>query len=170
MSSTGTSRSWAVGGLIFAASMMIMLGLWQVMVGIAAIFRDEFFVTTDNYVFNLDTTAWGWLHLVLGALSIVVGAVMFTGATWTRVIGIALAGVSAINNFLFIPYYPLWSLAIIAADIFVIWSLCTVGAAVRAGELPGGSGPEYTGTRRDEAASAASAARSDVQNAPMMGR
>jgi hypothetical protein len=118
-----TSAIWATGGLVFAAVMMIIVGLYQAFMGIAAIAKDSFFVIAPNYLYDVDTTAWGWIHLLLGILIVLAGFFLFRGATWARVVGIALAGLSAIANFFFLPYYPLWSLLVIAFDVFVIWAL-----------------------------------------------
>jgi hypothetical protein len=141
MATSSTSRAWAVGGLVFAATMMIMLGVWEVFVGIAAIADDRFFVVGPNYTYDVDTTVWGWIHLALGALAVVAGFFLFTGATWARAVGIGLAALVAINNFIFLPYYPLWSLAMIALAVFVAWSLATARVDrvddVPAGEMSG---------------------------------
>ncbi|HZN75483.1 MAG TPA: hypothetical protein VFC00_27945 [Micromonosporaceae bacterium] len=118
-----TSSAWATGGLVFAAVMMIMVGLYQVFMGIAAIAKDEFFVTAPNYLYKLDTSAWGWIHLLIGILITLAGFFLFRGAIWARGVGIALAVLSGMANFFFVPYYPLWSLVIIAFDVFVIWAL-----------------------------------------------
>jgi hypothetical protein len=122
------ARGWAVSGLIFAASMMIMLGVWQVFIGIAALGGDDFFVVQPGYVYSLDTTGWGWIHLVLGAAVALTGLFLFSGAPWARAVGILLAALAVVNNFLFLPYYPLWSIMVIALAVFVIWSLATVKA------------------------------------------
>jgi hypothetical protein len=123
-----TARAWALGGMVFAASLMVMLGTWQVIVGVAALVEDEFFVVAPNYTYEIDTTAWGWIHLILGAVVAITGLFLFTGATWARMVGIALAVLSAIANFFFLPYYPLWAIVIIAVDVYVIWALATAGA------------------------------------------
>ena len=47
---------------------MIMVGCFQAIAGLAAIFEDEFFAVTPNYIFEVDTTTWGWIHLLLGLL------------------------------------------------------------------------------------------------------
>ena len=125
MATRRKEQTWAVGGLIFAATMMIMLGIWQVFVGIAAIANDDIFVIARGYTYDLDTTAWGWIHLVLGALSAVAGFFLFSGAMWARGVAIALAALAAIDNFIFLPYYPLWSLAVIALAVYVIWAVAT---------------------------------------------
>lgn len=123
-----TARAWAIGGVIFAASMMVMLGIWQIIVGIAALIEDEFFLATPNYTYEIDTTAWGWIHLIIGVVVALTGFFLFTGATLARVVGIILASLSAIANFLFLPYYPFWAVLIIAINIFVIWALASAGS------------------------------------------
>jgi len=135
MATSNASRTWAVGGLVFAATMMIMLGVWEVFVGIAAIANDQWFVVGPNYTYDIDITAWGWIHLILGAIAVVAGFFLFTGATWARAVGIGLAALVAINNFIFLPYYPLWALVMIGLSVFVIWSLATARAS-RAVEAP----------------------------------
>jgi hypothetical protein len=123
---TGPS-AWAIGGLTFAAAMLMLIGSFQVLAGLAAIFNDDFFVVGQNYTFDLDTTAWGWIHLLLGILLLVAGWGLFTGATWAAVTALVLAMLSAVQNFFFIPYYPWWSLLIIALDVWVIWALTRPG-------------------------------------------
>jgi hypothetical protein len=117
----------AVGLTAFAGVMMIMAGAFQALAGIVAIFENEFYATTRNYILKFDVTTWGWIHLLLGLLILFAGFAVFSGKTWGRTIGIILAVVSALANFAFIPYYPAWSLVIIALDVFVIWALAAHG-------------------------------------------
>lgn len=124
---------WAVGGIAFAGVMLVLLGFFQTISGLAAIFEDEFFVVAPNYTFEFDVTAWGWIHLILGIVMILAGFSLFGGSTWARVVGIALAVLAAIANFFFIPYYPFWSLLIIALAVWVIWSLTRPLEPVRRG-------------------------------------
>ena len=114
---------WAIGGISFAAAMMVMLGVFEVIAGIAAIANDDFFVIGRNYTFDLDVTAWGWIHLLLGILLFLAGLALFRGRPWGGVVALVLAMLSAIANFFYIPYYPFWSVLIIAVCIWVIWSL-----------------------------------------------
>jgi hypothetical protein len=121
---SGSSLSgWAVGGITFAAVMMFMIGSFQIIAGLVAIFDDGFFLVTENYTFDLDTTAWGWIHLLLGILLLFAGYGLFTGATWAAALAIVLAILTAIENFFFIPYYPFWSILVIALSVWVIWAL-----------------------------------------------
>jgi hypothetical protein len=121
----------AVGFTVFAAIMMLMVGVFQALQGLIAIFENEFYVQTRNYLFQFDATTWGWIHLVLGLLVAFAGWGLLSGRTWARVVGITLAALSATANFLFIPYYPFWSLLIITLDIFVIWALTAHGREYR---------------------------------------
>jgi hypothetical protein len=124
------TSSWAAGGILFAGLMMIMVGIWQALEGLVAIFENEFYVATRNYLFQFDATTWGWIHLVLGLLVAFAGWGLLSGRTWARVVAITLAVLSAIANFLWLPYYPFWSLLIIAVDVFVIWAIAAHGREV----------------------------------------
>jgi hypothetical protein len=124
------ASGWASGFILFAALMMIMAGVWQGLAGLIAIFENEFYVATRNYLFEFDATTWGWIHLLVGVIVGLAGLGLLAGQTWARVVGITLAVLSAIANFLFIPYYPFWSMLIIALDVFVIWALAVHGRAL----------------------------------------
>jgi hypothetical protein len=121
----------AVGFILFAAIMMIMVGVFQAIQGLIGIFENEFYVPTRNYLFQFDATTWGWTHLILGLLIAFAGWGLFSGRTWARTVAIILAVLSAIANFAFIPYYPFWSLLIITLDIFVIWAVTAHGGELR---------------------------------------
>ena len=118
---------WAVGGLTFAASIMLLVGTFQVLAGLAAIINDDFFVVARHYTFDLDVTAWGWIHLILGILLVIAGFALFAGRTWAIVAGVFLAILTAVDNFFFIPYYPWWSIVTIALSVWVIWALTRPG-------------------------------------------
>ena len=119
---------WAIGGVTFAGSIMILVGIFQAIAGLAAIFDDNFYVVTRNYAFDLDVTAWGWIHLIIGATVAFAGFSLFGRKVWAAMFAIVLAIVSAVSNFFFIPYYPFWSLLEIALAVWVIWALTRPGA------------------------------------------
>jgi hypothetical protein len=121
----------AVGFILFAAIMMIMVGVFQALQGIIAIFENEFYVATRNYLFQFDATTWGWIHLLVGLVVAFAGWGLLSGRTWARVVAITLALLSAVTNFLFIPYYPFWALLLITLDIFVIWAIAAHGGDMR---------------------------------------
>ncbi len=117
--------AWVGGLTMFAAVMMLIVGILQALDGIAALVNDKVYVTTPDYIYAFDLTGWGWIHLLLGILVAVVGVAIMKGQTWARWVGIGLVGINLIANFLFIPYYPIWSLVIIALDVAVIAALAT---------------------------------------------
>jgi len=82
-------------------------------------------VTGANYDSMLDTTAWGWVHALVGVVGLGVGIAIVTAHTLGYLAGIGVAFLGAVANFAFLPYYPLWSLLIIAFNVLVIWALCT---------------------------------------------
>jgi hypothetical protein len=118
---------WAIGGLTFAASVLVLIGVFEALEGLAAILNDDFFVKAPHYTYHLDVTAWGWIHLILGILIAFTGFSLFAAKTWAAVTALFLAMLSALANFFFIPYYPWWSLLLIALSIWVIWSLTRPG-------------------------------------------
>jgi hypothetical protein len=116
---------WALGFISFGAVMMLTLGTFHFLAGLTALFDDTFYDVRRNYGLEVDTTTWGWIHLI-GGLVLLVGSVgLLFGALWARLTCILLAFVSAILNFYSIPYYPAWSILMIALAIGVIWALVT---------------------------------------------
>jgi hypothetical protein len=109
----------------FAAIMLMAVGCFQILQGIAAIANDEIFVTGGNYAFSFDVTAWGWLHLVLGVLGVAIGIAILTRRTVGMIAGMALAFVNLVAEFAFLPHYPFWAVLLIAFNVLVIWALCS---------------------------------------------
>ncbi|ELP68425.1 hypothetical protein ACKI1I_10845 [Streptomyces turgidiscabies] len=122
-----TTHAGAGGLVTFAGVLLFIAGVLDLFRGIMAIAEDDVYVDTPNYVFKFDLTSWGWIQLVLGVIAMAVSAGLFSRATWARVVGVGIAGLLIIANFLSIPYYPVWSLTLIALYAFVIWALCVVG-------------------------------------------
>ncbi|MEV7775010.1 hypothetical protein [Kitasatospora sp. NPDC086791] len=118
---------FATGWTVFAGVMLIAGGIMAIFQGIAAITKDNLIVITRHYVYSMNTSGWGWIHLILGIVVVLAGVALFTGAVWARAVGIVVAGLGMIANFLWLPYYPFWAIVLIAIDAFVIWALC-IGA------------------------------------------
>ena len=118
------TASWAVGLSLFAGMMMIITGLFNTMEGVVALARNEVYAVTPRYIFAFDLTTWGWIQIVLGIIVLAAGIGVVTGRLWGRVVGITIAALTMLANFAFIPYYPIWSMLIIALNVFVIWALC----------------------------------------------
>ncbi|HJQ47596.1 MAG TPA: hypothetical protein VJ870_14955 [Amycolatopsis sp.] len=128
---TGTVTGWA-GWVVFAAIMMIVLGAFQVIQGLVAIFHHSYYlVTANNLVVNVNYTAWGWVHFILGLVAVGAGFGLLTGNMVARVLGIVVAVVSAILNLAFVAAYPVWSVVIIAVDVVVIYAIAVHGRELK---------------------------------------
>ena len=124
---------WVVGLSLFAGVMMILTGVLNAMEGVVALARNEVYAATPRYIFAFDLTTWGWIHIILGIVVLVAGVGVLTGQLWGRVVGITIALLTILGNFAFIPYYPVWSLLIIALNVFVVWALCIYNRDAAAG-------------------------------------
>jgi tetrahydromethanopterin S-methyltransferase subunit F len=123
---------WAVGWTTFAGVMMIMMGIWWGFSGLVALFNNEFFVVTEEWIFQFDITAWGWIHLIVGIVILFAGFNLFRGEVWARTVGVIIAVLSALVAFAWLPYYPLWGILFIAVSIAIIWSLTAHGRDITA--------------------------------------
>jgi hypothetical protein len=124
------------GWVVFASAMMFLLGCFQAVQGLVAIFDDGFYhVTEGGLVVNVNYTVWGWLHLFLGVLIIISGLGVLTGNLAARTVGVLLAGVSALVNLAFIEAYPIWSILVITIDVLVIYALTVHGRELRSSRM-----------------------------------
>ncbi|WP_127127294.1 hypothetical protein [Georgenia sp. SYP-B2076] len=121
-----------VGWLMFAGTMMWVVGMFHAIQGLIALFSaDYYLVGASGLAVQIDFSTWGWVHLIGGVVIIIAGVGVFAGQTWARVVGVILAVVSALLNFAFIAAYPFWSMIMIAVDVFVIYALCVHGRALK---------------------------------------
>jgi hypothetical protein len=121
-----------VGWIAFASSMMILLGSFQAIQGFVAIFDEGFYHTTESgLVVNIDYTAWGWTHLLLGVLIAISGVGVLLGNLAARTVAVIVVALSAIVNLLFIEAYPLWSIIIITVDVLVIYAIVVHGRELK---------------------------------------
>lgn len=137
MASTSTRRTnqlsgsnysgGAVGVTAAAGIIMILVGCFHAIQGLVALVNDTFFVVTEEYIFEFDLTTWGWIHLIAGIITALGGVALFRGEVWARTLAVVLACLSIIASFLWMPFYPLWSITIIAFDLFVIWAVTAHG-------------------------------------------
>lgn len=128
MTTNQENRSgFAVGVTAAAGIILIIGGVCHGFQGLVAIFNDEFYVTTQNWILKFDVTTWGWIHLVVGVVAVLAGIGLFSGQVWARTVAVLVAALSIILNFAWLPYYPIWSLVIIAFDLFVIWAVTAHG-------------------------------------------
>jgi hypothetical protein len=116
------------GMIVFAATMMIMLGCFHAIAGLVALFQPDYYlVGHDGLVVSADFTAWGWTHLILGVLVAIAGCALFAGQAWARVVAVMVAMVSAVVNLAFLSAYPLWSAIMITLDVLVIYAVTAHG-------------------------------------------
>jgi len=137
MTSARTEPAWGAGGryaerrgyglVLFASVMLVIVGCFNLIYGIAAIANSHVFTANAHYVFgNLRT--WGWITLIIGALQLLAAAGVLAGNQLARWFGVAVLGLSAIDQMFFIPAYPFWSLVIIAVDVVALYGLCAYGS------------------------------------------
>jgi hypothetical protein len=119
--------SWAVGWASFAGIMLVMIGVFHALSGLVAIIDDTFYVVGTEYIFQFDVTTWGWTHLIWGIVVVAAGFGIFSGNVLARTVGVVAAALSMIVNFAWLPYYPVWSMLMIALGVAVIWALTVHG-------------------------------------------
>ena len=125
--STDPRTGW-VGWIIFAAIFMIITGAMNAIQGLAALFRDDtYWVTLGGAVVTFDVTTWGWIHLISGALLVLIGVLLMKGSTFARVAGIILGSLNLLAQFSWTTLYPFWALIAIFIDIFIIYALVVHG-------------------------------------------
>jgi hypothetical protein len=129
----------AVGFTYFAVAMMFLIGSFHLIAGLTGIFENEIYSVVpavgteqsgDAYFLQFDVTTWGWIHAIAGVVVLIAGFALLSGAVWARTIGVILAGISAIANFAWLPWYPIWSIVMIAVSVTVIWALTVHGRDV----------------------------------------
>ena len=125
-SRTPRATGW-VGWIAFAAVMMMVVGFFNVIDGLAAVFSDQVFVKGSAGMVVFDLTAWGWWHTFLGVVLLAAGVGLFRGVFWANLTAIAVVVVNAISQAVFLPAYPVWSVLIITADALVLWALIVHG-------------------------------------------
>jgi hypothetical protein len=147
---SATKQAVARGGMIFAAVTLLISGIFSILTGAVALRNRGFFAPVRNYTYASNLHNLGWTNVIGGIVVGVVGLALFTGAMWARGLGVVIAALSIIGNFLFIPYYPIWTLLIIALDVFVIWSLVNVRLGARGARYDERRQPEaaYSGDQR----------------------
>ncbi len=127
MSAQNNMPTGWVGWGYFAGFMMMLLGVFEAIAGLAAIFKEDFYLVTQNHLLVFNFKTWGWISLVLGIVIFMAGLELLRGAMWARVIAVFLAGLSLIANMSFFDAYPWWSALMIVVDILVIYAITVHG-------------------------------------------
>ncbi|MFE9812284.1 hypothetical protein [Streptomyces sp. NPDC005548] len=119
----GSPHSGGITGVtVFAGTALMLSGPLSILLGTAGIAGDTLF-SSPRYAYRFDLTAWGWLHLVIGVALVIGGIGVLAGKRWGRGAGITVAAISLITQFMFIPYYPAWSITVMALDLLIVWAL-----------------------------------------------
>jgi hypothetical protein len=147
-----TKASGPTGWAVFAGTVLAIVGAFNIIYGLAAIFRDEVITTTGQHVIVWDVTRYGWILFIFGIFQLLAGMALFAGADWARWTAVVLAGLNAVANVPFLTVQPLWTALIIALDVIVIYQLTARWEAVD---------PAYY-ERYDDATRGASAARDEM--------
>ncbi|MFE7463202.1 hypothetical protein ACFU6R_03730 [Streptomyces sp. NPDC057499] len=106
-----------------AGALMMISGPLSILLGASGIAEDNLFAASTRYVYRFDLTAWGVIHLVVGVALVVAGLAILTNKSWGRGAGAAVAGISLITQFMFVPYYPAWAIPVMALDLVIIFAL-----------------------------------------------
>jgi hypothetical protein len=126
-----TATGWR-GWVYFAGIILVLLGAFQIIEALTALLNQDYLLaTSDGLLVHVNLAAWGWLHLALGIVAVVAGYGVMVGQRWAQIVGIVLAGVSAVVNLAYIAAYPLWSVIVIALDVIIIHALAVHGREVR---------------------------------------
>ena len=123
----GASQGEGYWMIVFAVVLLLTVGFFNLIDGIAAIANSHVFIANAHYVIG-DLRAWGWVALILGALQILAALGVLAGNQAARWFGVAVIGLNTIGQMFFIPAYPFWSLMIIAVDVVALWGLCAYGS------------------------------------------
>jgi hypothetical protein len=118
------------GWVTFAVVMLAIVGTLNVIYGIAAIGDSAFFVNNTRYILS-GLNTWGWVTLIIGVIQLFGALSLWGGGLFGRIIGIVACSLSAIAALLSIPAYPLWSLAVFALDVIIIYQIATRGTEGR---------------------------------------
>ena len=120
-----------LGWAMFASVLLFLAGTWNFIQGILGISKSHVYTSTTHYVFG-DLRTWGWIVLALGIVQLCAGVGLLSGSSWAVWFAIAVAGVNAIGQLMFLPAYPVWALAMFTLDILIIYGLVIYHGTVKA--------------------------------------
>ena len=121
-----------VGWIVFAGTMMMILGVFHMFEGVIALFRHtEIAFPASGLTVQVSYSQWGWLQLLAGVLVFFAGLGLFTGRMWARTVGVILVSISALINFAWANLFPFWSLTLLALDFFIIYAIIAHGSEMK---------------------------------------
>jgi hypothetical protein len=116
----------AYGWVLFAGTMIAIVGTLNFIYGIAGISNSKFYARGVEYVIS-DLKTWGWVMLCIGVIQIIAAFSIWAQASFGRVVGVASAGLNAIIQLIVVSGAPFLSLALFSIDILVIYALIAHG-------------------------------------------
>lgn len=120
-----------VGWVAFAGFYMVIVGIFEMITGFVALFKNDIFLIGKSATWVFDYSTWGWIHMLMGLIVLLVGLAILAGQTWGRVVGVIMVAVSAIATFAFLPIYPFWALIILVIDGLVLFALIAHGGEMK---------------------------------------
>ena len=120
-------RGHGYGLVLFASILLLVIGCFNLIYGIAAVAQSHVFTAHAHYVFG-DLRTWGWITLIFGCLQLLAAAGVLAGSQAARWFAVAVIALNAIDQMFFIPAYPFWSILIIAMDVIALYGLCAYGS------------------------------------------
>ena len=124
-------RSGWFAMVIGVGVLLIILGVWNVIDGLTALFAGGFVVADAERVLALEVAAWGWVLLALGVVEVIAGIALFIGARWARVVAVLVAGFNGVVQLAFLAAYPVGAVLIMIVSAVVIWTVIKHGDAAR---------------------------------------
>jgi hypothetical protein len=131
MAQSNRPTGW-VGWGYFAGFMMMLLGVFEGIAGLAAIFKDNFYVVAKDQLLVFNFKTWGWISLILGIVIFMAGLELLRGAMWARILAVFLASLSFIANLSFVQAYPIWSITMMVIDVLIIYAITVHGGELGA--------------------------------------
>jgi hypothetical protein len=126
---TNTSDGW-MGWVAFASIMLFVVGIFHMIAGFVALFKDDVYGVTQNFVWMFDYSEWGWAHILGGLLLFLAAGSLIQGNMYGRIVAVLVALASIVLNTLFVPVYPIWSLMMITIGVLVIWAVTVHGKEI----------------------------------------
>jgi hypothetical protein len=115
----------AAGASIAAGALLFTAAVLTVLQGVQALVDHKPLIIGSHYMYRFSATGWGWIHIAAGIVLGIIAVGLITGAVWARVTAIVMACISIVTMFMWLPYYPMWSIIVIALDVIVIWAVAT---------------------------------------------
>lgn len=116
-------RDLAAGVSLGAGALLLMIAAASILQGVSAVADRAPYIVGADYVYDLTTTGWGWIHIALGLLLAGAALGLLRGRAWAREATVTLASLSMLANFLWLPYETAWAVLIIALNVVVIWAV-----------------------------------------------